>query len=185
MAQMKTLGFALVLTLLRVGVSFAQPQPLNQADLNDLEQSVDKLQNFFHKVHATNQRKFVSQEHLSGPRHPPATNPRLRATFQAVYIKDRNSGLVLQCQPNNDYQVILEHYNSTNIYQQWYVIESSFPKYYHIANSTVDDPFMKVIAAGDAIEDPLYRERMSSTLYQLFRSFVSQIPPRIIHTLSS
>ena len=75
MAQIKILGFALVLTLLQVGVFFAQPQPLNQADLNDLEQSVDKLQNFFHKVRATNQRKFVSQEHLPGPRHPAATNP--------------------------------------------------------------------------------------------------------------
>ena len=49
---------------------------------------------------------------------------------------------------------------STNIYQQWYVIKSSFPAYYYIAKSPVNNPFMKVIAAGDDIEDPLYLERM-------------------------
>ena len=85
------LGFALVLTLLQIGVSFAVP--LNQADLNDLEQSVDKLQNFFHKVCATNQREFASQQH---PPRRPITNPRLQATPKSMYIQDRNSGLVLQ-----------------------------------------------------------------------------------------
>ena len=44
----------------------------------------------------------------------------------------------------------------TNIYQKWYVIKSSFPAYYYIANSPVSNPFMKVIAAGDDIEDLLY-----------------------------
>ena len=42
--------------------------------------------NFFHKVCATNQHKFVTQEHLPGPRHPAATNPQLRATSQHVYM---------------------------------------------------------------------------------------------------
>ena len=195
------LGFALVLTLLQVGVSFAQP--LNQADLNGLEQSVDKLQNFFHKVRATKQREFASQQHL--PRDRPAlslarlqadlnnleqsvdelvratnqheftsqqhrprcptttvTVPQLEATPQAVYIKDRHSGLVLQYKPTHDYEVVIENYNSANVYQQWYVIQSNFSEYYYIANST--DWYMKVIAAGDNSGTPLYLEPMHSGL---------------------
>ena len=53
------LGFALVLTVLQVGVSFAMPLNINQANLNELEQSVDVLQNYFHEVHAT---EFTSQQ---------------------------------------------------------------------------------------------------------------------------
>ena len=89
------LGFALVLTLLQVEVSFARP--LNQADLNGLEQSVEKLQNFFHEVRATKQREFASQQHR--PRCPITTNPQEQATPQAVHIQDKNSGKVLQYMP--------------------------------------------------------------------------------------
>ena len=74
------LGFALVLTLLQVGVSFAEPlnQAIDQADWNDLEQSIDKLQNFFHKVHATNQHEFASQ-HLPRPHRPALSLTQLQA----------------------------------------------------------------------------------------------------------
>lgn len=144
------LGFALLLTLLQVGVSFAEP-----LNLNDLERSIDVLPNFQHE--------FASQQHH--PRFPATTNSQLQATPQAVYIKDRNSGLVLEHNPNQQYQVVIEDFNPGNIYQQWYVIQSlGFPEYYHIANSTATDPFMQVIAAGDNIATPLYLEPMQSGL---------------------
>ena len=83
-----------------------------------------------------------------------------------MYIKTGFSepGLVLQYKPYNDYQVVLEYYNSTNTNQQWYAFESSFPEYYYIANSTINDPFMKVVAAGNSGLNPLYLEPMSSGL---------------------
>ena len=147
-----------MLTLLQVEVSFARP--LNQADLNGLEQSVDKLQKFFHEARATKQREFASQQHQ--PRCPTTTNPQLQATPQAVYIKDKNSGLVLQYKPNSEYQVEIEIYNSANVYQQWYVIQSNFSEYYYIANST--DRFMKVIVSSGSSQTPLYLEPMHSGL---------------------
>ena len=158
------LGFALVVTLLQVGVSFALP--LNQADLNDLEQSVDKLQNYFHKVHATNlnQHEIASQVQYRPSRHPATTNPQLQATTQYMYIRDRNSELVLEYKPFSGYEVQIENYDAANIYQQWYVIPcDAFPEYYYIANSTATDPSMRVIAADD-FATPLYLEPMYSGL---------------------
>ena len=155
------LGFALVLTLLQIGVSFAQP--LNQANLNDLEQSVDNLQNYFQKVRATNfnQHEIASQVQYRPSGHPATTNPQLQATSQYVYIRDRNSGLVLEYKPFSDYEVKIEDYDSANIYQQWNVIPcDGFPEYYYIANSA--DP-SKVIAA-DEKRTPLYLEPMHSGL---------------------
>ena len=82
-----------------------------------------------------------------------------------MYIQDRNSGLVLQYKPNSAYEVVIENYNSANIYQQWYVIQcDSFPEYYYIANSTATDPFTKVIAASDNSATPLFLEPMYSGL---------------------
>ena len=163
MAQKMILGFVLVLTLLQVGVYFAVP--LNRADMtsmNELEQSVNKLQNFFHTVRATNQLEFASQQHL--PWHPASlTHPRMQVVSdsKAVYMTDRNSGLVYEYKPLSPYKVEIEEYDCTNTYQQWYVIESDFPEYYFIANSTVNDPFMKVITAGNCSKEPLYVESIT------------------------
>ena len=158
------LGFTLVLTLLQVWVSFAQP--LNQADLNGLEQSVDKLQNFFHEVRATKQREFASKQHQPGC--PTTTNPQLQAMPQAVHIQDKNSGLVVQYTPNSAYKVQIQNYNSANVYQQWYVIQSNFSQYYYIATST--DQYMKVIASNGSSKTPLFLQSMNSGLdrYQLW-----------------
>ena len=150
------LGFALVLTLLQVGVYFAVP--LNRANvtsLNNLEQSVIKLQNFFRMERATNQLEFAAQQHL--PWHPASlTHPRMQAVTdsdcKAVTMTDRNSGLVYQYKPLGLYPVEIEEYNSTNTDQQWYVIESAFPEYYFIG---VDDQLTEVITAGDAAKQPL------------------------------
>ena len=156
----------LTLYILQVGASFAVP---HAADLNELERSVDVLQNYFHKVRPTNQREFASQQHRPEHRqcHPPTTNPpdQLGSTPQFVYIKDRNSDMYLQYKPDNDYQVVIEKYNSTNLYQWWYIIlccSDGFPQYYY---NTATDWWKRVIAADG--------------------SFVSQIPPRIINILSS
>ena len=114
------LGFALVLALLQVGVSFAAV-PFNQyrADvMNDLEQ------NYLHEVR-------INQD---APQQPRPRNPE--ATPQAVYIKDRNSGKVLQYKPNDEYQVVIEPYSSSNTYQQWYVLDSGVIGYFYIANGT-------------------------------------------------
>ncbi len=151
------LGLTLLLTVLQVGSSFAVTLNQLQADLNDLEQSVDELQSFLLEVRATNQLEFASEQHPRG-RHP----PRLRAATdpQVVYIQDRSSGLVLQYNPNNVYQVTLEPYNPAFVFQRWYVLESGFPQYFFIANSTgVGDDFMRVIAAGSNADSPLYLER--------------------------
>ena len=163
MAQKMILGLILVLTLLQVGVYFAVP--LNRADvtsLNELEQSVHKLQNYFHTVRATNQLEFASQQNL--PWHPASlTHPRMQTVSdsKAVYMTDRNSGLVYQYKPLNPYEVVIEEYDCTNTYQQWYVIESAFPEYYYIANSTLNDQFIHVITAGNCSEQPLYVERLT------------------------
>ena len=187
LSQKMILGLALVLPLLQVGVSFAvPPNIINQADLNELERSVDVLQNYFHEmhttdehefasqqqhptrrrpdtanapevhtanerefsasqqqqprrrpdinapeVHATNEREFASQQHQPRCRHPDTTDTQLGNTPLPVHIQDYNSGLFLQYTPNSDYQVVIEKYNSANIYQQWYVIQSNyFPDYY-------------------------------------------------------
>ena len=186
------LGFALVLTLLQVGVSFAvPPNIINQADLNELERSVDVLQNYFHEMHTTderefasqqqhptrrrpdtanapevhtaNEREFASQQHQPRCRHPDTTDTQLGNTPLPVHIQDYNSGLFLQYTPNNDYQVVIERYNSANIYQQWYVIQSNyFPDYYVIANSTATDPSTRVITANNDATSPLYLEVMST-----------------------
>jgi hypothetical protein len=156
------LGIALVLTLLQVGVSFAMP--LNQADVtslnNPVEQSVHILQNFLHEVRAKNQREFAYQQHQ--PRRPPTTTPQVGATSAAMYIQDRHSGLVFEYKPNSVYQVEIEPHSSSNTNQHFYVIESSFPEYYYIANSTVS-PFMRVIAAGGN-QTPLFLQPMASGL---------------------
>ena len=209
------LGFSLVLTLLQVGVSFAMP--LNPADMNELERSVDVLQNYFHEmhainerefasqqqhpmrrrpdianapevhatnerefsasqqqqprrrpdiinapevhVHATNEREFASQPQLPRHGHPDTANAQLEYTPLPVYIQDTNSRLFLQYTPNSVYDVVIEDYSSTNIYQQWYVIQNDhFPEYYAIANSTATDPSTKVIAAEFSASTPLYLE---------------------------
>ena len=59
--------------------------------------------------------------------------------------------------------MVIENYNSASTYQQWYVLESSFPEYYYIVNSTATDPFMKVVAGGNYAIDPLHLEPMSSS----------------------
>ena len=63
------LGFALVLALLQVGVSFAVP--LNRGDLtNALESlSTDELQTLLHEVHV-HQLEFASQQHQSNSGRP-------------------------------------------------------------------------------------------------------------------
>ena len=80
-----------------------------------------------------------------------------------MHIQDSNSGLYLQYTPNNDYQVVIESYNSANIYQRWYVIQSNyFPEYYVIATATSTDPSTKVITANNNSTSPLYLEVMST-----------------------
>ena len=116
------LGFALVLTLLQVGVSFAAvPFSQYQADLmNNLEQiSMDKLQKCLHEAAHINQHEIAPQQYQSRPRHPAyrGTPADLQA-IQAMFIRNRNSGFVLQYTPHNEYQVVTEHYNSSNTYQQ-------------------------------------------------------------------
>ena len=59
--------------------------------------------------------------------------------------------------------MVIEPYNSANTYQQWYAIESGFPEYFYIANST-DEQSMRVVADGPDLEDPLFLEPMSSDL---------------------
>ena len=118
------LGFALVLTLLQVGVSFqfaAVPFSQYQADLmNDLEQiSMDKLQKYLHEAAHINQHEIAPQQYQPRPRHPAyrGTPADLQA-IQTMFIRNRNSGLVLQYMPYNEYQMVTEHYNSSNTYQQ-------------------------------------------------------------------
>ena len=72
-----------------LGASFAAPLTQLQADLNNLEGSVDELQNYFREVcfsSSTCQHSFAPQ-HLAVPLHPATTNPQLRATPQPMYIK--------------------------------------------------------------------------------------------------
>ena len=99
------LGFALVLTLLRVGASFAEP--LNQADLNGLEQSVDKLQNFFHEVCATNQHEFASQQ------HPPRDHPALSLAQLRTDLNNLEQSVDIL--KNNFNEVCLTNQQNVNI----------------------------------------------------------------------
>ena len=83
-----------------------------------------------------------------------------------MYIKDRNSDVYLQYKPNNDYQVVIEKYNSTSLYQRWYIIpccSDGFPEYYYIANSTATDWWKRVIAADSVSGSPLFLEPMSTS----------------------
>ena len=71
-------------------------------------------------------------------------------TAQNVFIQDRNSGLVLEYRPNVTYEVVIEH-QSTASTQKWIFANSGVTGYVYI-QSVVDN---NVIAAGDAIQDPL------------------------------
>ena len=81
------IGFALVLTLLQVRASFAVPLTQLQADLNNLERSVDELQNYFHEVcHScsTQHLPWYIQPSLI-PSCEPHPNPcTLRLGFQSL-----------------------------------------------------------------------------------------------------
>jgi hypothetical protein len=80
-----------------------------------------------------------------------------------MYIQQYGSGLVLQYKPNSEYQVEIEPHSSSNTNQQFYVIESGFPEYYYISNSTVS-PFMRVMAAGANTGTPVFLTPMVSGL---------------------
>lgn len=70
---------------------------------------------------------------------------------QAVYIKDRNSGLVLEYKPNSTYEVEIETQTSAST-QQWLVLDSGFARYFYIQSKYNE----YVISAGDESKDPLY-----------------------------
>ena len=147
------LGFALVLALLQVGMSFAGV-PFNQyrADImNGLEQ------NYFREVRIN---QDAPQQHRPRPMNP-------EATPQPVYIKDRNSGKVLQYKPNNDYQVVIEPYSSSNTNQQWYTLDSGVAGYFYIANGTQTGSssfWTRYITASNDIQTPIYLEPLSAGL---------------------
>ena len=93
-------------------LSFAQLQ----ADLNNLEQSVDVLQNNFNEVYFTNQQNVAPQHWPIGiqiPNCKPRPNP-------CNYIRNRYSysGLILQYKSFNDYtkSMVIENYNSASSY---------------------------------------------------------------------
>ena len=69
---------------------------------------------------------------------------------QAVYIQDRNSGLVLEYQPDTTYEVVIEKKKSSKC-QLWFLADSGVAGYVYI-QSMYDN---NVITAGDAKQDPL------------------------------
>ena len=73
-------------------------------------------------------------------------------TPQAVYIKDRNSGMVLEYKPDTAYEVVIEPQSSGKKSQQWFVTDSGVAGYIYI-QSMLDN---KVISAGEKAQDPLY-----------------------------
>ena len=53
--------------------------------------------------------------------------------LQAVYMQDRNSGLVLEYQPDTTYEVVTEKQKSLPIdTQQWFVTDSGVAGYVYI-----------------------------------------------------
>ena len=72
------------------------------------------------------------------------------STLQAVYIQDKNSGLVFEYQPDTTYEVVIEKKTSSKC-QQWGLADSGVAGYVYV-QSMYDN---KVITAGDAKQDPL------------------------------
>ena len=73
-------------------------------------------------------------------------------SLQAVYIQDRNSGLVLEYQPDVTYEVVTEKQKSPSIdTQQWFVTDSGVAGYVYIQSKHDNN----VITAGDDSNDHL------------------------------
>jgi hypothetical protein len=73
--------------------------------------------------------------------------------------------------------VVIEKFDPANPYQQWYMIQSSFPEYYYIANSTIDDPSMKVIRRRKPAGSPLFLESMVTNDIYLNQVWSFRQPP--------
>ena len=80
-----------------------------------------------------------------------------------VYIKDSNSGLVLQYSPQGTgpYEVTIENPQTGNFAQHWFLLDTGVPGYIYIQNTT--DP-ARVLAAGDEAGQPLRVSMLPSTL---------------------
>ena len=82
-------------------------------------------------------------------------------SLKAVYIQNRNSGLVLEYQPDATYEVVMEKTKSPSTdTQQWFVIDSGVAGYVYI-QSKYDK---KVITAGDNKKDHLVVSPMKYSL---------------------
>ena len=78
------------------------------------------------------------------------------------------------------YQVQTQNYNSTNVYQQWYVIQSNFSQYYYIANST--DRYMKVIPSNGSSKTPLFLQPMHSGYLDRYQLWIFLQPGNAVTT---
>ena len=70
--------------------------------------------------------------------------------LQVVYIQDKNSGLVLEYQPDTVYEVVIEKKKSSKC-QLWFLADSGIAGYMYIQSMHDNN----VITAGDAKQDPL------------------------------
>lgn len=70
--------------------------------------------------------------------------------LQAVYIKDKNSGLVLDYKPDTTYEVVIENKTSSTT-QKWLLADSGVAGYLYIQNMYDNN----VITAGDVAADHL------------------------------
>lgn len=81
------------------------------------------------------------------------------ASAQAVYIKDRNSGLVFQYKPDTNAEVVIEKQVTGNASQLWLVIDSGVAGYIYI-QSKLDGN----VITGGQFGDPLIVTPQSSGL---------------------
>ena len=91
----------------------------------------------------------MDEEMLAGPGAVP------------VYIKDKNSGLVLEYRDDSTYEVVIEQKKDGDRKQQWILTNSGVIGYVYILNKKDK---RKVITASDKAQTPLYLTSKSSSL---------------------
>ena len=79
-----------------------------------------------------------------------------------VYIQDKNSRLVMECQFDNPYQVVIDNKQQGNLYQQFYITCSGVAGYVYVESVAKPNT---VVTAGNVGEKPLFMSPRDTSLH--------------------
>ena len=80
-----------------------------------------------------------------------------------VYLQDRNSGLVMEYQPDGPYQLVINNKQQGNLYQQFYITCSGVAGYVYVESVGKAN----TVVSGSQDNNPLYMSAMDTSRLNL------------------